>query len=78
MSRKFTVISLPGSIDAGLGNHDEVSVEEMIAQYRQHAAIKMLEAKEILDAADEDFRVVIERGVHAPTHLRTLQKGRAA
>lgn len=77
MSRIFTVIRLPDGQDAGLGEDGVVSVEQAISAYRQWATLKMIEAIEILDAADDDFRIVVERGVHAGHHVRTLQEGRA-
>jgi hypothetical protein len=77
-ARIFTVVRLPGGQGAGLAENGEVSAAEAIAAYRDYAASKLIEATEVLDAADEDFRVVVERGVHRVTLLKTLQEGQAA
>lgn len=78
MSRIFTVIRLPGGLCAGLGEDGEVSVAEAMAAYRNHAARKLIEAIEVLDASDDQFRVVVQRGVHRVHPIKTLQEGRLA
>ena len=77
-ARLLTRITLPGlRLGWGLMDWGELTVEEMIGQYRRHAASLREQAAAIEDAADADFQVDIVRGSLKEEFVRNLQQGRA-
>jgi hypothetical protein len=56
----------------------DLPAEEMIKQYRAHAAHLREQAEAIEAAADQDFRVDVVRGPAVQHHVRNLQPGRPA
>jgi hypothetical protein len=77
MSRKLTRILLPGQRGyGGLMDWGELTAEEMIRQFRAHAANLRKQAEAIEAASDDDFRVDVVRGAHKEELIRNLQPGR--
>ncbi len=78
MTEKLTRITLPGSDPhVGLMDWGELSAENMIGQFRRHAAHLRAQAEIIEAATDEDFAVDVVRGAIVSRHIRTIQAGRA-
>lgn len=72
-AQKMTRIRLPGlSGGAGLMDYGELSHAEMVEKIRDHARHNKANADAILAAADEDFEVVILRGVHVQYFVRNV------
>lgn len=74
-SRQLTAIELPG-IDRGFADWGSFDPDEMIATYREQARQKLAEAQAVLDASDEDFRVITYVGPVAMNGLKVLRPGR--
>lgn len=74
-SEKMTVIRLPGQRDwSGLGEWGECTAEEMIDRARKYGARLKLQGELIEQAADADFQIDLQRGVHRTHHIREVQK----
>jgi hypothetical protein len=56
----------------------ELPVDEMIRQYRAHAAHLREQVEAIEAAADTDFKIDVVRGSAVQHHVRNLQLGRSA
>lgn len=77
MTEKVTVITLPGLPNgAGLAEHGVEEASHMIAKYRDMARRQKEDADAILAASDEDFRVVVAKGIIVQRDRRVLQEGR--
>lgn len=78
MSERFTSISLPGSDAAGWAERDRIPAGDMIATYRDLATRRLREAREVLDAPDDAFRITTHRGIHAQRDRKIIQPGQEA
>jgi hypothetical protein len=79
MSRLLTRILLPGEPHGhGLMDWGELTAEEMIGQYRRHAAYLRKQVEAIEAAADSDFKIDVVRGSQVEHHVRSIQPGRSA
>lgn len=76
MSEKMTVIELPGGLDNGLGEWGELTAEEMVSKYREHAERMKAQAEEVLAASPEEYRIRVVRGPIVQHLVRELQPGR--
>lgn len=77
MSRRMTEISVPGAFACGLADWDAVSVPDMIAKIRRHAAQLREQAEAIEATPDDAFRVTTYLGPYANRDLKVLQEGRS-
>lgn len=78
MSERLTSISLPGSDAAGWVERGRVPAGDMIATYRNLAARQLREAREVLDAPDDAFRITTQRGIVVQRDRQIIQPGREA
>lgn len=77
MAEKHTIITLPGLPNgAGLAEHGVEDVEHMIERYRAMAKRQKEDADMILAASDDDFRVVVVKGIYVQRDPKVLQEGR--
>lgn len=73
----MTSVHLPGMRNgAGYAVYGRSSAEEMIATIRTHAQSQFDEAKEILAASDEEFRVETYLGSWVQRNKEVIQEGR--
>ena len=76
MTRRMTMISLPGSGGTGFMDDGVVPAEKMIEDFRVRMLRMKQQAEEALDALDVDFRIEVVDGVHVRRRVKLVQEGR--
>ena len=77
MLEKFTGISLPGTSDPGIAERGDVPISKMIQIIREDARRNKILAESILEASDEDFKIISYRGIHVMRDHKIIQSGRS-
>lgn len=77
MSEKYTTVELIGwGAGPGLSLYGTKAASTAIKEYRALAKEQFAEAKAVLEAPDDAFRVYTHRGTYVQTDKKVLREGR--